>query len=121
MSLFGGPPGAGPAVGSAQDDVLTRPPVDDIVTVQAEQHIVALPAREHVGPVQRLVCDGATLDRGVVLSVIVEPDEELRPFAAVGQCGLRGMRRDQERAEKRGGQAGGNAPCTDTGERLNYC
>ena len=79
------------------------------------------PPVEHLGPVQRLVCDGGILDRRIVLSVIVEPDEKLPPFAAVGQCGLCGMRRDQESAKKRGGHPGGNAPCTDTGERLNYC
>ena len=73
-----------------------------------------LPAGEHVGPVQRLVRGSAALNGRVVLPVIVESDEELRPLAAFDQRCLRRVRGGQERADERRAQTGGNAEYSDT-------
>jgi hypothetical protein len=60
------------------------------------------PSRTSVG----LVRHSAGLNRRVVLAVIVESDEELRPFGAVDQRRLRGMRRAENQARARDEQAG---------------
>ena len=69
------------AVRPAEDDVPAWTTVHHIVAVQAKHHIVARSADEDVGAIERLVRDGARLNRHVVLSVIVASDEKLRPFA----------------------------------------
>src|SRR4029079_17352238 len=69
------------AIGAAQDDVVPWTTVHHVVAVQAKHHVVARPALEHVGAAQRLVRNGARLDRHVVFPVIVASNEKLRSFA----------------------------------------
>ena len=76
------------AVRTTEDDVLTRTTVHHVVAVQPEHHIVARSADEDVGAVERLVRDRASLNRRVVLPVIVESDEQLWAFGVVDQCRL---------------------------------
>ena len=71
-----------------------------------KHHVIARAALEHVGAVEGLVRHSAGLNRRVVLPVIVESDEELRPFGAVDQRRLRGMRRAEDQARARDEQAG---------------
>ena len=116
MSLFGGPPGAASAVRSTEDDVPTWTAVHHVVAVQAKHHVIARPAFENVGAVEGLVRRRASLNRGVVLPVVVASDEELRPFAAVGQRRLRGdalgrgeaCARDEQARRKSGHSEAGN-------------
>jgi hypothetical protein len=108
MSLFGGPPGAAPVSGPPRD-VSAWNAVHDVVSVESEHHVVARAALEDVGAVEGLVRRGASLNRRVVLPVIVESDEELRPFGAFHQCRLRRMRRAEDQAHARGKQAGRRA------------
>ena len=93
-------------VRSAEDDVSTWTAVHDVVPVEREHHVIARAALEHVGAVEGLVRHSAGLNRRVVLPVIVESDEELRPFGAVDQRRLRGMRRAEDQARARDEQAG---------------
>ena len=76
MSLFGGPRGR-PSVRAAQDDVRSGPSVDHVIAVQPEDHIVARTAANDVGTVQRLVGDGARLNRPVVLPVVIGSNQRL--------------------------------------------
>ena len=88
------------AIGSTENDVAPGTTVHDIVAIQAEHHVIVRPALEHVSPVQRLVGTGAGLDRRVVLPVIVQPNQELRSFAAFYERCLRGLRRAEKSAHQ---------------------
>ena len=59
-----------------QDDVVTRTTVHQIVAIQTKHHIVARSAFEDVGAVEGLVRARASLNRRVVLSVIVDSQSE---------------------------------------------
>ena len=73
--------------------------------IEYEHHVVARAALEDLDAVEGLVGlvrRGASLNRRGVLPVIVESDEELRPFGAFQQCRLRRMRRAEDQAHARG-------------------
>ena len=96
-------------VRSAQDDVVTLTAVHHVVAIQSKHDIVALPAFDNVGAVERLIRNGAGLDRRVILPVVILPDQKLRPLAAVDESRLcrvlsqdRGKQRSRETGRHRG-------------------
>ena len=80
---------------------MTWTTVHHIVAVQAKHHIVARSANHDVRAAERLVRDGASLNRHVVFSVVVEPDEKLRSLAVFDERGLRDGHRAHHYAQKR--------------------
>jgi hypothetical protein len=77
------------AVRSTEDDVHTWTAVDDVVAVQSKGHVIARPAFDDVGAIERLVRRCTSLNIRVVGIVVVQSNEELRPLAAFNDCRLR--------------------------------
>src|SRR6185436_10563766 len=71
------------AVRSTEDDVLTGTAVDDVVPVQSKDHVIARPALDHVGTVERLVRRRPCLNTGVAGIVVIPSNEKLRPLGTV--------------------------------------
>ena len=74
----------------AENDVVALTAEHDVVAVQAEHDVVATAAIENVSAVERLICDCARLNQGVILFVVVESDDDLRALAVFDECRLAG-------------------------------
>src|SRR4029453_3441991 len=86
-----GAAGCRSAVRSTKDDVPTGTAVDHIVAVQSKDYVIARPAFDDVGAVQRLVRGRPSLNIDIANIVVVPSDEELRPLATISNCRLDGM------------------------------
>src|SRR5262249_32293412 len=79
------------AVRPTEDDVRTLTAIDHIVAVQSEDHVIARPAFENVGAVERLVCCRTRLNIRVVNPVLVLSNQQLSLLATFLATLLRGI------------------------------
>lgn len=94
------------AVGTAENDVAARAAVHDVIAIQAEHHVIGRPSDQDVTAIERLVRDRASLNRRIVLSIIVEADQQLWSAAFFKESRLHGLGPTDHDADKRSQHAG---------------